>query len=66
MTYVDKIIQKLEVQKNLIKKQIATVKAGRNQKAMYVEIDDLIQLTFENMLNHSQLQLKFLQDIEEI
>lgn len=33
---------------------------------MYVEIDDLIQLTFENMLNHCQMQLKFLHDIEEI
>jgi len=31
---------------------------------MYVEIDDLTQLAFENMLNHCQLQ--FLHDIEEI
>ncbi|TXC92652.1 PadR family transcriptional regulator [Metabacillus litoralis] len=62
---VDKITQKLEEQKNLIEKQIVTVKAGREQKAMYVEIDELTQLTFDNMLDHYQLQMKFLEDIAE-
>ncbi|MFD0713200.1 PadR family transcriptional regulator [Paenibacillus sp. GCM10027626] len=62
----DIVLDALAEQRKLIEQQYALMKAGEQQKVTYKDYTEIVQLTFQNMYDHYEIQLKFLARLEEL
>ncbi|GIP31592.1 helix-turn-helix transcriptional regulator [Paenibacillus sp. J2TS4] len=60
------ILEALAEQRRTIEEQYALMKAGEKKKVTYKDFTEIVQLSFQNMYDHYEIQLKFLSRLEEI
>lgn len=63
---IDTVLDALAEQRRLIEQQYEMMKAGEQQKESYKDYTEIVQLTFQNMYDHFEIQLKFLAQLEEL
>ncbi|MCP1146580.1 hypothetical protein MKZ01_17345 [Lysinibacillus endophyticus] len=57
----------LEDQLQLLEKELAVLQSGQKAKEQHISLDPIAKLQFENMFNHYQLQIDFINKmIEEL
>ncbi|KMY55865.1 hypothetical protein AC623_19575 [Bacillus sp. FJAT-27231] len=59
-----KIIKAIEDQIEELQAALADIRAGQEIKAQYIEVNELTNLTFQNMIDQYQLQIDFLERIK--
>jgi DNA-binding PadR family transcriptional regulator len=62
---IEDLLNATEDQKQILQRECHELEAGMNIKAQHTKMEKLTELTFTNMLDHYDLQLKFLDQVIE-
>ena len=59
----DFIVEAIETQIQDLQTKMEDIEAGQRIKAQFIEVNELVKITFQNMMNQYRLQIDFLEKI---
>ena len=59
----DFIVEAIEAQIQDLQTKMEDIEAGQRIKAQFIEVNELVKITFQNMMNQYKLQIDFLEKI---
>ena len=59
----DFMVEAIEAQIQDLQTKMEDIEAGQRIKAQFIEVNELVKMTFQNMMNQYKLQIDFLEKI---